>query len=194
MSLKNKFISIFTVAAGVVVFSTAGFAQDTKTTVPTTPDKDERPERGEGRKMGDHKFGREGFGGRHGERGGMGGDRMMLRGLNLTEAQKAQLKTIRENNKPDAATMAELKAIREARKAGTAITPEQQARVKAIREQAQAKAKSVREQIQGILTAEQKAKLEQRRTEMKERFEQRRDHRELRQKDPATKTDKPKIS
>jgi periplasmic protein CpxP/Spy len=183
MSLKNRFFSILTVALGVVVFSTFTMAQDT--TTPTIPDKASkrvRGERGE-RKMGDHGFGRHHF-----KRGFM---KHGLRGIDLTDAQKAQIKTIREGNRPNAATIAELKTIREARKAGTAITPEQKERMKALREQSAAKAKSVHEQILAILTPEQKAQIEKRKGEMRQRFEQRRQNRK--QRPAPTTTDKPVI-
>ena len=188
MSLKSKFISVLTLGASVVVFSAAGFAQDDKTATTTTA----APEKVEKRDKGERKFGREGFGGKHGGHGKMGG-REMFRGLNLTDAQKAQFKALRESNRPDAATMAELKAIHEAKKAGTALTTEQQDRLKVLHEQGQLKAKAAHEQMLNILTAEQKAQLETRKTEMKQRMQERRQQRELRKKDPAsTTTDKPK--
>ena len=46
----------------------------------------------------------------------------MMHGVNLTDAQKAQIKSIREANKPDKAKFEQLKTIREAHKNGTAIT------------------------------------------------------------------------
>ncbi|MBP7416817.1 MAG: Spy/CpxP family protein refolding chaperone, partial [Pyrinomonadaceae bacterium] len=127
MSSKTKFISVLSIILGIAMFSTVSFAQDDKATTTTTPEKVERlkGERGFGKRMG-----REGFGGRHGKHGRMGG-RMMLHGIDLTDAQKTQIKAIHESNKPDAATMAELKAIHESRKAGTALTAEQQNRMKA---------------------------------------------------------------
>lgn len=194
MSLKSKFISVLTVGAGVVVFSAAGFAQDDKaaTTTTTTPDKVER-HHGD-RMKGDRKFGgREGFEGRHGKFGRRGGDRGMFRGLNLTEDQKAQMKALRESNRPDAATMAQMKAIHESRKAGTPLTADQEATLKSFREQGGAKAKAAHEQMLNILTAEQKAQLETRKTEMKQRMQERRQQWETRKQNrtaPAA-TDKP---
>ncbi|MFM9905861.1 MAG: Spy/CpxP family protein refolding chaperone [Pyrinomonadaceae bacterium] len=192
MSLKRRFISFLTVMAGVVILSTVSFAQDDKATTAISPQKIERPNRGGGRKMGEGEFGRKGFGGRHGKMGMRA--RGFLRGIDLTDAQKSQLRAIREANKPDAATIAELRAIHEARKAGTAITPEQKERLKALREQARTKGLAIREQIQGILTAEQKAQIETKKQEMKQRFQERRQQRELRKNDPAaTTTEKPKV-
>lgn len=187
MSLKTRFFSILTVAIAVAAFSTLTLAQDSKTTTPEQgvqkPDKADRKGRmhdGMGKDKRGEKFGRHG-GGFH-----------VLRGIELTDAQKGQIKAIRESNKPDAATIAELKAIHEARKAGTEITPEQKDRMKVLREQSRAKAKSVHEQIQGILTADQKAQIEAKKAEMKQRFDE---HRQKRQQKPdATTTEKPKVS
>ena len=168
----------------MAAFSAFTMAQDTTTTTPT-PDKATKRARVEraqgrmaGRTLGDH----------HGKRGAM---LHGLRGIELTDAQKAQIKTIRESNRPDEATMKELRAIHEARKAGTAITPEQKERLKAFREQSAAKAKSVHEQIQAVLTPEQKAQIEKRNTEMRQRFEERRQNRK--QRPTRVTTDNPVI-
>ncbi len=185
MSLKTKFFSFLTVVIGVAAFSTFTFAQDNKAATPST-DKIEKP-RGEGREFGKRKFDGEGFGG---HRGRHGGKFHGLRGIDLTDAQKEQIRVIRENNKPDAATMQEFKAIREARKAGTAITPEQKERMKALHEQSRAKAESVHQQILAVLTADQKAQIEKMKLEMKQRHEERI---QKRQQNPAA-ADKPKIS
>lgn len=179
MSLKNRFFSIFTIAVGLVVFSAFTFAQETKTET-TAPDKAEKRMKREGRGFGKGEHG--GFGMRH---GGFKG----LRGIELTDAQKEQIRVIRENNKPDETVMQELRAIHEARKAGTEITPEQQERVKVLREQFRAKAKSVHEQIMAILTVEQKAQIEKNKLEMKQRHEERKLQRQ--QKPAVTTTEKP---
>lgn len=189
MSLKNKFFSIITIAVGIVAFTTIGFAQDKPATT-TTPDKVEKPNKGEGHGMGPRKFGRQGMAGWQGQRGGSGGMFRMLRVANLTDAQKGQIRTILQSNRPDKATFDELRTIREARLVGTAITPEQKERIKAIREQARTKGESVHQQILGVLTAEQKAQIETRKQQMKQRFEQ---HKQMRQQKPAT-TEKPKVN
>jgi periplasmic protein CpxP/Spy len=184
MSLKNRFLSILTVALGVVAFSTFALAQDTT----TTPEKTEKRVRGE---RGAHRgpMDRKAFGDRDGKRGM---EMFGFRGIELTEAQKAQIKTIRESNKPSETTLTELKAIREARKAGTAITPEQKERLKALHEQSAAKAKSVHEQILAVLTADQKTKLDARKAEMLQRMEERKLNRK--QRPAAPRTDKPKTN
>ena len=129
---------------------------------------------------------RKGFGKRHGKRGH--GD--SLRGLNLTDAQKAQIKTIREGNRPDQAAITELRTIRESRKNGTAITSEQQARLKEFREQSMTKMKAAHEQMLAILTPEQKAQIETRKVEMRQRFEDRKANRKARIAPPVV--EKPK--
>jgi len=192
MSSKTKFISVLSLILGIAMFTTVSFAQEATTTTKTDKVERQKGERGFGKRKG--FGGREGFGKRHGKHGGMGG-RMMLHGIDLTDAQKAQIKAIREGNKPDAATMAEMKAIHESRKAGTALTAEQQDRMKAFREQRQAKMKAAHEQILNILTAEQKAKIETRKAEMKQRFAERKLKFEERRKERGTKpatTEKPK--
>ena len=177
MSFRNKFFSVITLAAGVVVFSTGALAQDTTTATPTTPDKAERREKGE------RKFGREGFGGKHGD--GM----RMFRDLNLTEAQKTQIKSIHEANKPSPETMEQMRNLSRAKHDGT-ITADQQAQLKALKTQMHEKGRSVHQQIEGVLTAEQKTQLKQKRQEMKEKFEERRENR----KDKPGTTDKPTIN
>ena len=181
MSLKLKLTTTFALAAGVLLFSTGAFAQDTSPANPMTTDKAEKPFKG-GRGLGRHKMGR--------------GDHGMFRDLNLTDAQKEQMKQIREANKPDEATMAQLKAIKDARKAGTALTPEQEQQMKSFREQHRAKAQSVHDQLLNILTADQKAQLEKNQAERKTRMEEFRKQRELRrqQKQDGVTTEKPKVS
>lgn len=164
-----------TVAAGIVVFSTGAFAQDGKPAAPAAPQKAEKPFKGEGHRAGMRKEGREG---RHGGREGkMGGAMRMIHGLNLTDAQKEQIRTILQSNKPDQATKDKMKALRGSRTPGTPPTDEQKAQMKAFREQARTKAASVHDQILNVLTAEQKARLKEKRQEMKQKFQERREYR-----------------
>src|SRR5258706_856294 len=180
MSLKNKLFSILTIAVATVAFSVFTFAQDDKTTT-TTPNAVEKPGREFGkREGGEHR----GFGERRG-----GPEMGMLHGINLTDAQKTQIHSILEANKPDQASMEEVHTLAKAKRDGT-ITADQQARLTALRTQAQEKGKAVHEQIEAVLTPEQKAQIEQRKQEMKQRFENRKEHLKSA---PAT-TDKPKVS
>src|SRR5438445_11612728 len=121
MSLTNKFFSILTIAISIIAFSVFTFAQDNKTTTTTTPDTATKP----AWKDGKGKFGHDGTDGRHGGRGEFG--MMELRGINLTDAQKEQIKAIHEANKPDPAVMEEARTLIKAKRDGT-ITADQQAR------------------------------------------------------------------
>ncbi len=189
MSLRNKFFSIFALVAGIAIFSIGGFAQDTKTSATTPTDKTDRPARGEGREFGGRKHGGEGMAG-HGHRGGPGGMMHGLRGIDLTDAQKTQIHSIMEANRPDKANFETMRPLMQAKRNGT-ITADQQAQLKAFKEESRAKAKSVHEQIMAVLTPEQKQQIETRKQEMKQHMEQRRQEWQQRKQKPATTTDKP---
>ena len=182
MSLKSKFLTIFTAAAATAALTTFTMAQDS-TTVPAPEKKAEKRAKSFGKnKMG----GMRGFG-RHGKMGMQFGRMGGLRGIELTDAQKEQIKAIREANKPTGVHSDEMKAIAQARRDGT-ITEAQKDRMKAIRQEMMAKRQNVQAQIQAILTAEQKAQIEQRRNEMKlKREEFRKNRQELRQRRQETK-------
>jgi protein CpxP len=191
MTFKRSISSILTAAAGAVIFAGAAMAQDTTATAPTTGDKVERHHA-----RGDHKGFRDGrkgergeFGGRHGKMGMRGG---FFHDLNLTDAQKEQIKQIREANKPSKESFEAIRPLMEAKRNGT-ITPEQEAQLKAFREDRQAKMKSVREQMLNVLTTEQKAQLEQKKVEWKQKREEFKQQRELRrqQKQNGTVVAKP---
>jgi periplasmic protein CpxP/Spy len=187
MSLRSKLSSVLTLAFAVVALTTFVSAQDAPKTQDENLQKRER-----GVRHGEH--GGRAMKGERGMRGGRhGGGMFGLRGIELTDAQKEQLRLIHEANKPDEATMAELKAIRESRKAGTELTEAQKARVKAFHEQMRAKHDLVRAQVMGILTPEQKQQLETQKAEReKRREEMRQERQEWRQKRDAEKaTDKP---
>jgi periplasmic protein CpxP/Spy len=162
-------------AIAALAFTTVSFAQETKS---ETTDKVVKTERGDKRIGGDRKVGGRAKFGRHGKRG------EGLRGINLTDAQKEQFKSLREANKPSQALRDELKTIHEAKKAGT-ITEAQKARVATLRGEMQLKAKAAHDQMLNILTPEQKADLEKRRAEMKTRREEMRKRFEDRRTKPA---------
>ncbi len=196
MSLKSRFFTVLTVAGATVLFSTIGFAQDNTKPATAPADKFERPNKGE-RGMGRGQFGRGqmgrgqmGQGMRHGGRGMMHrgrGMRMMLHGLDLTDAQKTQIQSIMAANKPAQENREEMRSLRMAKRNGV-LTAAQQERLTAIRTAGKAKGQAVREQILGVLTPEQKAKIEQRKQEMQTRMQQRKAMHD--QKAPATTTPK----
>src|SRR4030095_3387670 len=149
MSLRTKFFAgVFAVSA----FAVAGYAQDNKAETKTGDAKTERQRDHVGRGM----FGGGGFG-----RLGRGG----LFGIELTDAQKAEIHKILEANKPDRAALEGGRALGKA-KADGCITADQQARLDALKAEAKEKAKSVHAQLEAVLTPEQKAQLEQRKQEM----------------------------
>ena len=125
MALRKKFFTTTTLAVALGAFGMIASAQTTETPAAdgTKVEKGDR-KGGFGKRGG--KFGKRGgmrHGGGHGMRGGMG----MFRGIELTDAQKEQIKAIRQANKPSEETMALMKSIRETRKAGGTVTEEQKA-------------------------------------------------------------------
>ncbi len=177
MSLKTRFLSIAAVAMATAVFSSFVPAQET-TPAQEGVQKQERRERGAFGKRGDHNKGQRGA--RHGAMSG-------LRGIDLTDAQKEQLRAIHQSNRPDDAVRQEIKTIAQAKRDGT-ITPEQQERLKALKLQAREKGQAIHQQVLAILTPEQRQQIEVRKEEMRKKIQERR---ELRQQNKTT-TDKPK--
>jgi periplasmic protein CpxP/Spy len=179
MSLKHTFISVFASALLIGSVAVVVSAQDH---APAVKDGTTKAE----------KHDRKGFG-RHGGFGkGMRGDGFRgmrgLMGIELTEAQKTQIKQIHEANRPDQATLDELKAIHEARTAGT-LTEDQKARAKVLRDQMRTKGDSVHQQVLAVLTPEQRQQIETRKAEMQKRREERRQLREQKRQQatpPAT--------
>ena len=184
MALRKKFFTTTTLAVALGAFGMIASAQTTETPAAdgTKVEKGDR-KGGFGKRGG--KFGKRGgmrHGGGHGMRGGMG----MLRGIELTDAQKEQIKAIRQANKPGEETMALMKSIREARKAGGTITEEQKAQLKSFRDDRKAKMQGVHEQIMAVLTPDQKTQLEAKKAEgMKRREEFRQKRKEMREKRKA---------
>lgn len=171
MSLKSKIFSAVISAFAVITFTTFVSAQETN----TDTQKDTTQKR-EWRGKRDGK--RDGM--RRGFRGGRGG--RFLRGIELTDAQKEQIRTIHESNKAGfQANREEMKTLMKAKRDGS-ITAEQQTRLDTLREQMKANAKQVNEQVMAILTPEQRAEIEKRKAEMKQRREEFRQKRqEMRQ-------------
>jgi Spy/CpxP family protein refolding chaperone len=175
MSLKNKFIPAIALAVAVGAFSTYSSAQTT--TAPAQQDGIQKHEKREKR-----GFGRRGEfdKGARGDRGGKFGMHG-LRGVNLTDAQKEQLRTIMEANRSaNQASFEEFRSLREARRNGT-LTAEQQNRLQTLREQMKQNAEQTRTQVLAILTPEQRTQLEQQKQEREKRREERRQMRKNRQ-------------
>lgn len=170
MSLKTKIFSSLTMGFAVVAFSTFASAQTAGETPVDGAKKVEKHDR--------KGFGKRGGHGRMGRHRGPGKGMFGFRGIELSDAQKVQMKAIREANKPDAASMELMKSIRETRKAGGTITEDQKAQMKQFRDAQKVKMESVRQQMDAILTPEQKAQIEAKKAERKKRFEERKQFRQ----------------
>lgn len=106
---------------------------------------------------------------RHGMRGA-------LRELNLTDAQKEQLRASRQRNMEGTkAQREELRQLAEKRRQGT-LTPEEEARARSLREEISKSMKSSHADLFAILTPEQKTRLEEIKKERKA------DHKEMRER------------
>lgn len=168
MSFKNKLFSVFTLAFAFFAFNTFVSAQE-RTEAPN----DSVQKQG--------KFERRGFG--KGMRGGKHGDRSMIHGLNrlnLTDAQKQQIKTLVDAEKATTQTQREeMRALFMKKRGGEALTETEQARANEIKQQLKQSAEQTRNSVLAILTVEQRQQLEQMKEEMKKRREERRQNRQL---------------
>ena len=175
MSFKQRLISAVTFIFAIVAFTTFVPAQDTTTQPQDSATKQEKRDR---------KFGKEG------KRGNKHGGEMMLRGLhqlNLTDAQKEQLKGIKESNRTaNQGLHEEMRGLMMKKRDGI-ITPEEQTRFDQLKSQMKASAEQTHNTILAILTPEQRTQLEQQKEQMKQKFEERR---KLRQNQPQPDTQK----
>ena len=161
MSLRNKLMGAAITAAMVSVLGVNAMAQE-----PQGP----TPERNRPDRVGR----RGGMEGRERLRGREMGKRRFLRELNLTDAQKEQLRAAaRQNREATKTQREELRQLAEKRRGGTLSTAEQ-ARIRALRDEIRSSMRNNHANLAGILTPEQKAKLEQIKSERKDR------HKELR--------------
>lgn len=176
MSLKSKFFSAITLAFAFAAF--ASFASAQEVTPKTESSDNTQIEQNREWRKGK----RDGFGGKGFRRGGM---MRGFRDLNLTDAQKEQIRQIREANRPDQTTMEEIKTLRQAKRDNT-LTAEQTERLKTLKQQAREKGQAVHQQILAVLTDEQRQQLEQKKAEMKQRREERKQMRLRNQEVPQT--------
>src|SRR5688572_2849254 len=108
---------------------------------------------------------------RSAHRGGRGGHiEKFAQKLNLTDAQKQQIRDIRQadrdrNKQVYADYRAKLRQFRELKRAGNANTDSVKAELQPMREQVKAARKATHEAVLGVLTAEQRQQLEQWRAE-----------------------------
>ena len=172
MSFKRKFISAITLALATVAFTTFVSAQDTNKQ-DDSMQKQEKSER---------RGGRRGFG-RKGMRGGKrdGGDKMLMRSLgqlNLSDAQKEQVRGISETFKTSTQTQREELRSLGMKKRDGIISADEQARFKEIRTQLKTSGEQMHNSVLAVLTVEQRAQLEQMKEEMKQRKMERRQNRQ----------------
>ena len=161
MISRKNVAGLFVLIMGL---TTMAFAQQPAQT--TTPDgsKQERMEH-----RGRH---REGMG-RDREMRGHGGPGHLMRELNLTEAQREQIRAITQRRlEATKSQREELFKLREKRIAGT-FSNDDEARAKALRQEIQSSMEGVRGETEALLTVEQKARLEQLKTERKAKHEER---------------------
>ena len=166
MSFKRKLVSAATSALAVVAFTTFVSAQDTNTNKENdSMQRQEMRERGRGGKRGGKRM----RGGKH------GGDKHLMRSLerlNLSDAQKTQVRTISENFKTSTQTQREELRNLGMKKRDGIITADEQARFKEVRTQLKTSGEQMRISVLAVLTAEQKTQLEQMKEEMKKRKEE----------------------
>jgi periplasmic protein CpxP/Spy len=156
--MKVKAFIISTVA--VVAFSSFAYAQDAK---PTDNQDSTKLEKSVGKRGQKH--------GRHGKNATMRG----LKELNLSDAQKVQVKSLKERNKVQFQPQREEMKTLASKKRDGIITADEEIRLKELKGQMKANGQKSREEVMAILTPEQKSRFEQmkadRRGKMKERRE-----------------------
>jgi Spy/CpxP family protein refolding chaperone len=168
--VKLKKIALETGLALVLVLSFGSvmtFAQETK------PEQTEATPKSKIEKRQKRLLGREGRRGFHKHFGKMG-----LRHLNLTDAQREQMKTVRQEFREKFGPQhQELRALAQKKRDG-AFTADDEARLKALREQMKTSHQELRSRMEGILTDEQRQQLQQQKEQMKQRREEMRKRRQ----------------
>lgn len=117
--------------------------------------------------------------------GGPRDGRLGLGRLNLSDAQREQLRGIESRYAAGfRAKREELRSIRQSRRqGGDALTAEQQARARQLHEELRADGERMRAEMRGVLTEEQRTQLQSMREEMQGRREQRREQRRERREE-----------
>ncbi len=111
-------------------------------------------------------------GGRHHRRARMG---KMFKQINLTDAQKEQMRSIATARKQATrALREELFRLRESRQPGVEMSAEQKARIQELRAELRQAKEQSRAQVLAILTTEQRAQIEQRKQQREQRRAERR--------------------
>lgn len=161
MFSSKSFAGLFVLIIGL---TTLAFAQQPAQTTTPGGSSQERMERRER-----HREGR----GHDREMRRHSGPGHFMRELNLTDAQREQIRAITQRRLDATKSQREeLFRLRDKRTAGT-FSAEDEARVKALRQEIQSSMEGVREETEAVLTAEQKARLEQLKAERKAKHDER---------------------
>ncbi|MDT7603208.1 MAG: motif family protein, partial [Acidobacteriota bacterium] len=157
--MRGKLVKISVAASLIALVAGASLAQ-----TPAAPhDPNNFPAQGRaGRRMGRQKL--------DNPVRGEQAERRALRHLNLTDAQRQQMRAIEQRyGQTFRADREELRKLVETRRGGASLTPEQQARARQLREELRANADRMRGELQNLLTPEQRQQMEQSREEIRKR-------------------------
>lgn len=167
--MKSIFTRVSLVAGLVALLSIAAFAQAAAPPQGGMDAEGRRDRMDKERRM----RGRQGEPG-GGRRGGM--ERRALRRLNLSEAQRGQLREIEARyGQGFKGRHQELRQLMELRRSGATLTPEQEQRAQQLRTEARGNAERLHAEILAILTPEQRDQLRRMREEGEARRKQRRE-------------------
>jgi Spy/CpxP family protein refolding chaperone len=158
--MKIKALIISTVAA--IAFSSFAYAQDAK---PIDNQDSNAQEKSLGKREQKHR--------RHGKNSVMRG----LKELNLSDAQKEQVKLLKERNKSQFQPQREEIKTLASKKHDGIITADEENRLKELKGQMKANGQKSREEMMTILTPEQKSRFDQKRNEMRGKMKERRGNR-----------------
>ena len=181
MSFVKKIASGSVLALAMFTLTTFVAAQDNNSTDNQTDksQKERRYGRGEG-------FGKRGGKGMRGGRGGFG--MHGLKNLDLTDAQREQIRGIMETAKTaNEPLREEMRSLMEKRRGGSELSDSDRTRLKDLRIQMRQFAEQTHNTILGLLTADQRQKLEVMKQEKQKRREE---YRQRRQQNAPTTLDK----
>lgn len=176
MLINRKVFTAMTLAFAIFGLSIFVSAQETKADKPATKE-DQKRGQGFDRKMeGKHgEKGMKGSFGRRGMRGHHAGRSMMrsLRGIELSETQKTQIKSLMEANKVSfQGQHEEMKGLMLKKRDGS-LTEADTARIDQFKSERKASAEQTKNTIMGLLTPEQTTKLNQMKAERQQRMMER---------------------
>ncbi len=167
----RKIILAITLAFAMFALTTFVTAQDTD----GQTDKSRKQEKFERKGRGERGFGRGMRDGKH------GGDRFLMRGisrLDLTDAQREQIRGVMETAKTTNEPIhQELRGFKEKKRDGGELTEADKARLTDIKTRMKQSAEQTRNTVLSILTAEQRQQLEQFKQDHQKRMEERRQQR-----------------